>query len=150
MAGVPFRPVARLIALACLLLFVVVLVRTAWVSDDEYITFRTVENVARGQGLTWNVDERVQTYTHPLWLFLLVAAHGLSGDLDFSSLALSMVLSVAAALLVMRVVATTPETGLLGAMLVVSSKAFVDFSTSGLENPLVHLLLALFFMGYWR
>ena len=30
------------------------------------------------------------------------------------------------------------------------SKAFVDYSTSGLENPLTHLLLAIFFTLYWN
>ena len=30
-----------------------------------------------------------------------------------------------------------------------SSKAFIDYSTSGLENPLTHLLLLVFFWGWW-
>jgi len=32
-------------------IFVVVLVRTAWVCDDAYITFRTVDNFVHGHGL---------------------------------------------------------------------------------------------------
>ena len=32
---------------------------------------RTVDNFVNGYGLTWNVAERVQAYTHPLWMFLL-------------------------------------------------------------------------------
>jgi arabinofuranosyltransferase len=59
----------RLQTLACvvlLALFAVVLCRTAWVGDDAYITFRTVDNLVHGYGARWNVDERVQAYTHPL------------------------------------------------------------------------------------
>ncbi len=40
-------------------------------SDDAYITLRTVDNFINGYGLTWNISERVQAYTHPLWMFLL-------------------------------------------------------------------------------
>jgi arabinofuranosyltransferase len=49
----------------------------AWLCDDAYITFRTVDNFIHGYGLTWNVAERVQAYTHPLWMLLLsgVYAH---------------------------------------------------------------------------
>jgi len=34
-----------------------VLVRTAWVSDDAYMTFRTVDNFVQGHGLRWNVAD---------------------------------------------------------------------------------------------
>ena len=50
------------------------LVRTAWLSDDAYITFRTVDNALNGYGLRWNVADRVQSYTHPLWMFVMTAA----------------------------------------------------------------------------
>ena len=58
------RPVAALL----LLVFLAVLVRTAWISDDALISLRTVLNVTHGYGLTFNIGERVQTFTHPLWL----------------------------------------------------------------------------------
>ena len=45
-----------------------VLVRCAWIGDDGYISLRVVLNLVEGRGLTWNVDERVQVFTHPLWL----------------------------------------------------------------------------------
>jgi arabinofuranosyltransferase len=38
----------------------------------------------------------------------------------------------------------------MGLALLLSSKAFIDYSTSGLENPLSHLLLALFYLHYFR
>jgi hypothetical protein len=47
-------------------MFAVILFRTAWISDDAAITLRTVLNVTHGFGLTFNIAERVQTYTHPL------------------------------------------------------------------------------------
>lgn len=57
-----------------------IIVRLSWVGDDSYITLRTIENWLTGNGLTWNPGERVQTYTHPLWLFLLAAGRSISGE----------------------------------------------------------------------
>ena len=57
----------RLLAVA---LFLVVVFCGAWLCDDAYISFRTADNFVHGYGLTWNVQERVQAYTHPLWLLL--------------------------------------------------------------------------------
>ena len=39
--------------------------------DDDYITFRSVENFIHGNGPTFNIDERLQNFTQPLWFFLL-------------------------------------------------------------------------------
>jgi len=44
----------------------IVFFRTAWVCGDAYITFRTIDNLVHGYGLRWNVDERVQAFTHPV------------------------------------------------------------------------------------
>src|SRR5690348_16048670 len=60
--------------------FLVLEIKDAWLSDDAYITFRTVYNFTHGYGLVWNVGERVQSYTHPLWMFLLTIAYALGHD----------------------------------------------------------------------
>jgi arabinofuranosyltransferase len=121
-------------------------VRNAWLSDDAYITFRTIDNFLNGYGLTWNVAERVQVYTHPLWMFLLSAVSFFTREVYFSSLGLSLLLSLVTLALVMARGARTLPGALLGAAALTLSKAFVDYSTSGLENPLTHLLFALFLL----
>ena len=55
---------------ALLGLFSLLLVSSAWMHDDAYITFRTIDNFVNGLGLTWNPAERVQAYTHPLWMLV--------------------------------------------------------------------------------
>jgi arabinofuranosyltransferase len=129
--------------------FLVILVRTAWVSDDAYITFRTVDNLTHGYGLRWNVAERVQSYTHPLWMMLIALLHQITGDPYYTSLVLSGTLTLGT-LAAVFALAHSPAAALLGLTLLISSKAFVDYSTSGLENPLTHLLLALFWWLSWR
>ena len=129
--------------------FTVVLVRTAWISDDAYITFRTVENFLDGYGLRWNVAERVQSYTHPLWMMLIVLAHKVTGESYFATLALSGLFTLAAVAAVVAV-ADSVVAATLGLTFLLASKAFVDYSTSGLENPLTHALLALFLWLSWK
>jgi hypothetical protein len=66
------------------------LLRTAWVSETAYLTFRTVEHAAAGFGPRWNVAERVQVYDHPLWM-LLLAGRLVTGELYFTALAICII-----------------------------------------------------------
>jgi len=139
---------ATALLLACLLLFAAVVIARAWLSDDAYITFRVVDNAVAGRGLTWNPDERVQAYTHPLWLFLLIAGRAATGELFYTATLLGIGLSVAAVGLLAFRLPVRPTTAALGVLILTGSRAFVDYATSGLENPLTHLLLALFLLVY--
>lgn len=130
--------------LLLLTLFALVIVRRAWVSDDAYITFRTVDNFLHGYGLVWNVGERVQAYTHPLWMFLLVGADTFTREIHFTSLALSIFTSCTALYLLTTRISPSQLAAAFAVLALTLSKAFVDYSTSGLENPLSHLLLVLF------
>lgn len=136
-----------------LLLFVTVLIRTAWVGDDAYITLRTVDNFTRGYGLRWNVAERVQAYTHPLWMLLLIPFYAITRDAYFTALGLNIALSVTALGLLLTRGARTWANALLIGSAMVLSKAFTDYSTSGLENPLLHFCLVIFaiwFFSEWK
>ncbi|GCE07170.1 hypothetical protein [Dictyobacter aurantiacus] len=132
------------------LLFLFIVVKDAWLSDDAYISLRTVDNWLHGYGLTWNIDERVQTYTHPLWFFMLAGANLLERNVYFSALLLSLVVSVAAVLLLIFRLAPSLKMALVALAAMTASKAFVDFSTSGLENPMTHLLIVVFALLYFR
>ncbi len=136
----------RLVVLGGCLAFLVLLIRTAWMDDDAYITLRTVDNFLNGYGLRWNVGNRVQAYTHPLWMFTLIPSAAVAGEVYYSSLALSIAISVAAVALVGSRIAVSGRAAVFAFSGLALSKAFVDYSTSGLENPLTHLLLAGFFV----
>ncbi len=134
----------RLLRGALLALYLLVVLRTAWMSDDAFITLRTVDNFVHGHGLTWNTFERVQAYTHPLWMFLLSVPYFLTREAFFTTILVSAGVSFAAARLVGLQIAPTARQGILALLILLFSRSFVDFSTSGLENPLLFLLLALF------
>jgi len=133
-----------------LVLLAIVLLRTAWICDDAYITLRTVDNFVNGYGLRWNVADRVQTYTHPLWMFMLSAVYLVTREPFLSTIFLSMAVSMAAVLLLGLRIAVSRTGALLGIVILTLSMAFMDYSTSGLENPMTHLLLALFFLVYFE
>ena len=131
---------------AFLLLFGFVLIKTAWVSDDAFITLRTVDNFTNGLGLTWNPSERVQVYTHPFWMFILSGLYVMIGNPILTAVIASIVFSLFALYWAARRVAISPGHAMLGLTILLMSRAFVDYSTSGLENPLTHALLGL---GMW-
>ena len=130
--------------------FLFVLVKNAWLSDDGYITLRTVYNFVHGFGLTWNIDERVQAYTHPLWMFLLSGSYFFVRSIYFSSLLLSLGVSMLVAAIFAFRLAPSPFVAVVGLTMLAASKSFIDYSTSGLENPLTHLLIVLFAVVFFQ
>ena len=137
--------------LLCFLIFSYLFINTAWVAEDAFITFRSVDQLLAGNGPVWNLGERVQVYTHPLWYALL----SLGTALGMESYWLALLLSYGLLLMVLgllfqlaRQLATPPL--LLGAALLLLSlsRAFIDFSSSGLENPLQHVLLLAYLLVY--
>jgi arabinofuranosyltransferase len=126
-----------------------VVLRNAWLCEDAFITYRVVDNFVHGLGLRWNPLERVQVFTHPLWTLCLIPLHAVSHDPIFSGLALGITCSAVALGLLLRSM-RSPAQAVLAAAAIVSSKALMDFSTGGLENPLSHLMLVLFFLQYLR
>lgn len=133
-----------------LAIFLLVIIKDAWISDDGYITLRTVWNFIHGYGLTWNIDERVQAYTHPLWMFLLSGTAFCLRNIYLSDILLSLIISgLTAALFAFRI-AKSSLTSVVSLALLAASKSFADFSTSGLENPLTHLLIVLFVLAFFQ
>lgn len=78
------------------LAFLAMLIRTAWLSDDALITLRSVLNVTHGFGLRYNIDERVQTFTHPLWLFVITGFYYVTSNVYFAAFAAAVLTSLAA------------------------------------------------------
>ena len=141
------RPSARTTSPALLVLFgalfAVLLVRTAWLSDQAYLTLRSVHHLSLGHGLRFNVAERVLVFDHPLWALLLATAHQVTGELYWTPLVLGILASALTVAMLLRQAPSDEHLVLCGIFLCLSP-AFVTYSTSGLANPLVHLGLVVF------
>ena len=155
-----------------LLIFSYLFINTAWVAEDAYITFRSVDQLLAGNGPVWNLGERVQVYTHPLWYGLLVLTTGLGLPSYWGALLLSFICLLGVLALLFQLARRlersvskgnaseangrhgTASSGrsaslLLGLLFLLSlSRSFVDYSSSGLENPLLHLLLLAYLAVY--
>ncbi len=113
----------------------------AWIGDDAAITLRTVLNFAWGFGPVFNIGERVQAYTHPLWFLLLSLSYLLVGNLLLSAFLLSFLVSLFVALILTHVVAARAWAGFCALGILLTAKSYIDYSASGLENPISHLTL---------
>jgi len=144
----------RVLVLPLLALYFGLVVYTAWVSDDGFITFRSIENWIHGYGPVFNIGERVQTFTHPLWLFLQALFYLLTRLFDppfglnklfYGNIVISLGLSLITMSLFSFKIARSAQKAVLGLLILTFSKAYIDYSTSGLENPLSHFLSLCFF-----
>lgn len=127
-----------------------ILVRNLWISDDSFITMRVVDNFLHGYGLVWNAGERVQVFTHPLWLFLLALFARFLRDPYYALYIPSFVISLGAIYLLLERFAPGPRAITLAVIALGGSMAFIDYSSSGLENPLTHLLVMLYLVVLFR
>ncbi len=118
------------------------LISNLWISDDAAITLRSVLNLRHGNGATFNVGERVQSFSHPLWFALIASVYLVVRD----PMVAMFLTSLACCCATIWVVARPRDLGILAlapTALLLSSRAFVDYGLSGLENPLSAFLLVL-------
>jgi len=125
-----------------------------WVDEDAFIDFRVVHNLLAGHGPVFNVGERVEVDSDPLWVATLTAVHGITpwASLAWTSVWLGMVCTaggfVSGGLAVVRLGARHDEGTVLPlGLLMVSVVAGVwEFATSGLEMSMVFLWLGTSFL----
>ena len=116
-----------------------------WVADDAFIDLRVVANLRHGFGPVFNVGERVEVFTSPLWVaalwlfssvlpgvaleWIAVVAGGLAAAVGF-------VAAARGAWFLWRGSARRGVAVPLGLLLVVAVRPVWDFATSGLETGL--------------
>src|SRR3972149_9712974 len=96
----------------------------AWFTGDAYFSFRSVDNFVSGYGLTWNVQERVQGYTHPLWVLLLSLFYFFTHEIYLTTIFISLALTLALAWLIIKKIALTTWQGSAAGLLLALSTAF--------------------------
>ncbi|MFC3450259.1 hypothetical protein [Amycolatopsis speibonae] len=126
--------------------------RRRWMSDDGLIVLRTVRQILAGNGPVFNIGERVETNTSPLWTAVLSVLGLIPGvPLEWISVVTGLVFSVAGLFFGLdgarRLYRPLAFHGLApaGALVVCALPPFRDFATSGLETGLITLWLG----GTW-
>ncbi len=126
--------------------------RRRWMSDDGLIVLRTVRQILAGNGPVFNIGERVETNTSPLWTGVLSVFGLVPGvPLEWISVLAGLVCAVAGLFFGLdgarRLYQPLAFHGLApaGALVVCALPPFRDFATSGLETGLITLWLG----GTW-
>ncbi len=147
------------LALGPALLLAIMIWQRRWTSDDGFINFRVVSNLLAGHGPVFNVGERVEAFTSPLWIALLTALGALGLGLERSAVAAGQLFAVLGVLFAQLAAATAliGETGRwtslrrrwlvpLGMVCFVVVPPAWDFGSAGLETG---LCLAWLGLSYW-
>jgi arabinofuranosyltransferase len=139
------RPLVMALWAAAGAVLVAVVVRHAWAAEDAFITFRTVQQFVHGDGLRWNVDERVQVFTHPLWMFACVPFYAIFRDVATSASVLGVLCTFGTWLALGTRYARRPAVLLLGVFApLISSTAIRLYATSGFENSMSFLCFSVY------
>jgi arabinofuranosyltransferase len=131
--------------------------RHRWMSDDGFINLRVVDNIQHGFGPVFNIDERVEAYTSPLWIAIIWALAVVAPFVSLEYIAVG----AGIALSLVGLAAGTRGSLLLGdrsrlnsrvavpvgAVVVASLAPVWDFATSGLDTGLTFAWLGICFMG---
>ncbi|MSX20824.1 MAG: hypothetical protein F2934_10420 [Actinobacteria bacterium] len=116
-----------------------------WTADDAFINFRIVKQLENGHGLVFNIGDRVEAGTSPLWIFILatldkflpITLEWIAAIVALGSTVLGLRAAIAGTQqLVGRTMSTTTWTLPIGALIYVALPPAWDFATSGLESGL--------------
>ena len=122
-----------------------VFLKNAWVHEDAYIIFRSVEQVFAGNGPVWNPHERVQTFTSPLWFGVLVLSRFFSANLYLNAIGISLALWLFTLRNIQRL-APNSLAFAIAVLLCTASTAIHDYTSSGLENVVAYALITYFLL----
>ncbi|MDH4033167.1 MAG: hypothetical protein OEV80_05145, partial [candidate division Zixibacteria bacterium] len=133
--------------LAMLMLGVLVGHFYSFTVDDAYISFRYASNLAAGDGLVFNLGERVEGYTNFLWTMLLGLLIRFGSDPELVSKVLGILFAFATLVLIgdtsRKLMPDRPWFNTITALLLVTSPSFAIYAVSGLETAMFACLLVL-------
>lgn len=109
-------------------------------ADDAFITFRCVQQWVNGNGLVYNLGERVEGYSNFLWIVLLAPFARFNLDLLTVARVLGVLLSFLTLLITWHYSLGISRWQVAPLFLAVSAP-FVGWSVGGLETPLFTFLL---------
>jgi arabinofuranosyltransferase len=119
-----------------------------WTDEDAFINFRIVSQIVSGHGPVFNAGERVEAFTSPLWLAILVVGRetlGLFMSLEWVSVLLGLAAAIAAFAIGGRAARFAHEQGAfvvpIGLVFAAAIPVMWDFASSGLEMGIVWLWL---------
>lgn len=122
----------------------------AWHSDDAYHAYIMAKNLVEGNGFVYNVGERVNASTCPLFTLCVAAVYCICRNMFISGLAVGILFSALAIYIVLYKVARTKQQIIFSTIALVGSTCYVTYTTAGLENSLLYFLSAVFYYIFFN
>lgn len=120
--------------------------------DDGFIFFRYARNFADGQGLVFNIGERVEGYSSFVWVMLLGLAGKFGADIPTAAKIFSLISALGTMLIVLhigrRLFGTAWQVGALAILLLAGRVDYGMHFQSGMETALHGFLLSLGMLAY--
>ena len=116
-----------------------------FIADDTFISLRYAANLIAGHGLVYNLGERIEGFTNPLWTLLLAGFGYLGFDLLMTARALGVLfagLALLAAFWLARQCGASPAAALVAPSLLACNGSFACWAAAGMETPLFAGLIA--------
>jgi len=124
-----------------------------FIQDDSFITYRYVKNFAEGNGLVFNIGERVEGYTCFMWVILLASLKVLGINFVSASQTLGILFSFLTLLFTFLISLNVfPKNktayysitfSLIAVLLIVSNGAFAYWASSGMETGMFGFFVTL-------
>jgi arabinofuranosyltransferase len=153
-----FRVLAALATLAPAAVLLATSFERRWMDDDGFINLRVVRNVLHGYGPVFNVGERVEAVTSPLWIGVLTLAGALRFRLERTAVIAGIAFSTLGLLFAQNGATHLAGPGSLedrlrraplplGAAIVAVLPPVWDYASSGLETGLALAWLGATFLA---
>lgn len=133
-----------------LLIFVMIITLLAWQSDDAYHAYIMAKNLVDGNGFVYNVGQRATASSCPLFTLVVALGYLIFRDMFFVSLLINIIFSAVAMHILLWNFCKTKRQILFCLAVTVGSVSFVSYTTSGLENSMLFMLVALFLKIYFK
>jgi arabinofuranosyltransferase len=115
--------------------------------DDAFISFRCARNLASGNGPVFNVGERVEAFSNPLWVFMLALASLFKIDIVTAAKVIGLACGAITLVLLMRLcrraLAFSSAATLVAAVYLGTNITLVYYAISGLETVFYAMTLVL-------
>jgi hypothetical protein len=118
--------------------------------EDAYLSYRYALNLVRGNGLVYNVGERVEGFSNPSWTLLLAVFNYIGLPFRFTAFMMAVIFDLVIFLLLRKISISLFADTLLARLPLLMLAIFTAFHTSldnGLEGSLWSLSLVILLFG---
>lgn len=132
------------------LIFIGIITLLAWQSDDAYHAYIMAKNLVDGNGFVYNIGQRATASSCPLFTLVVAFGYLIFRNMFFVSLLINIVFSAFAFHILIWNFCKTKRQVLFCTAIIIGCVSFVSYTTSGLENSMLFLLVALFLKIYFK